>query len=763
VSELDAIEARLATLWSDPEALLRSAGWFRRAWLRLAGAGRGERFVSERLRAWAEGPPSLARWAEHRDPIVRELEENVERLERAARVDGEAPSALLTWLFDVRRWIASMDAAQAGPSRHARLAVTRGLASRALLGPIDSDDPGETLALAGVDALLAEAAQEKERLGRRRRLLEAARRVLLDAEAAAPSPAPFAARRALVAEELLQLGRIEAAGVRAEVPVSHQLVARLRHRRADAATACAAIAYLRAGVVPAAVSGLASALADVESFDGPIPDAVGAAVERGYRRAREANERALASAGAAEALALRRRRAHLAGDAHLSLLRMALGVDGVFDVGGGLERERVEEVSPIAQLVPFPTQELQLDEATGPGDVRDAIISDPRLLLHHLATRRLLVRRYVRRGLARRHRSGVRAAVRFYLLDGSTSMRGARARMRDAILVAELASLVSRLERPGARIRSLLYYRYFNSAAEVTRRVASVPEALQAIEEVLGASRTGGTDIEGALLDSLELIEQNRDDDVELSRAQIVLVTDGLAAVDPAMIRGVQERLAIPVRVSALVLGDESPALRALALEQRQAGLRVLYQHVPDARLEAWESEGQEAAWPSFRAAEVAPEDVDAALDELAAISGAARPLDLAPEALAEAYAEVGLEESALEEGTRAKLEASRRDLRSLRRRFDRLFPSLEPEIARLPDLDDVESALVIDALGVVAEVLSLSLADELTAKSDAIAIFERLLQDRGLTPARYLEVADEHPDRVGAAIEAVRSLARAG
>ena len=110
-------------------------------------------------------------------------------------------------------------------------------------------------------------------------------------------------------------------------------------------------------------------------------------------------------------------------------------------------------------------------------------------------------------------------------------MLGDRARMRDAILVAELASLVSRLERPTGRIHSLLYYRYFNAAVEPTRRVASVADALAAIESILGRARTGGTNIHQALADTLALIDEARRSDVELTRAQVVLVTDGLANV----------------------------------------------------------------------------------------------------------------------------------------------------------------------------------------------------------------------------------------
>jgi len=58
----------------------------------------------------------------------------------------------------------------------------------------------------------------------------------------------------------------------------------------------------------------------------------------------------------------------------------------------------------------------------------------------------------------------------------------------------------------------------------------------------------------------------------------------------------------------------------------------------------------------------------------------------------------------------------------------------------------------------VVCEVLALSVSDETTAMADAVAILERLLRERGLSPPRYLELARAHADRVGPVIGVVRS-----
>lgn len=767
---LTGLRPRLERLWSRPGSLREDAGPLLRGWIWLT-AREGPRLATGAMAAFRADSvgDDFARFRRHQDALLSELEINVTRLEDGARLRGDVPGEILRWLFALHRWMGAMDASARALNRHAHLALTRGLASRATLGPAALVDPGHQVALAGVDALLDEAAQETQQLARRRQLLTAARRLLLDAEATAgeatapeQGDAPFAARRAIVAQELHQLARIEAAGIDPVRDLRQQLAQRAgRGQTSETATACAAQAYLGAEGpdVSEAAAALLARLPESSTHERLLPGSVEAAIERGYRRAREANAQALETAGLSDALALRRQRQHVGEDAHLALVRMALGVDGVFDVGGGLEREQVDIEAPTTRVVPFPTPELELHPVRDARDVRDAIIEDPRLLLYHLASRRLLHRRFVHREVTRRRGRGARAAVRFYLLDGSSSMGGHRARMRDAILVAELASLVSRLERPGGRVRSLLYYRFFNSAAEITRRVASVPEALEAIEEVLGAMRTGQTDIEGALLDSIATIARNRDDDVELARAQIVLVTDGAAPLDPPLILEAQRALDVPVRVSVILLGEPSPTLRALAAEQRAAGLRVLYHHVDDAALDAWERGEAGGAWPSFAVASGGLEAPEGCLEELSR-SLAAAPDDDDPEALLAGLREVGLDEGALAEGVRARVELRRRDRAALARRFDRLFPAPPRAPESLEDPSDVELTVVLDALTVVSEVLALGPADPEARRRDAIAILERLLREREMTPTRYLALLEAHSDHLAPALLTLRAQA---
>ena len=754
---------RLALLWNAPESLHREAHWLRRAWLRLAGAGRDPEMSAAALRAFSEEGPTLERWRHQRDAVYAELGANVEVLEAVARVRGTVPAALVDWLLGVHQWALSMDHALAAPTRHARIALRRGLAGRARLGPAleGGRQAGSILALAGVDALLDEAAAETERLGRRRRLLEAARRLLLEAEAAAGDRRPFAERRGMVAGELEHLSRFEARGLRGDATLFGQL--REARRRGDtrrALAACAAIAYLRTGSqrpVSRALAALAETL-EVDEGSSALPASVAEAIGQGFERARASTEASLEAAGPSEALALRRRRTELTERARHALLRMALGVDGLFDVGGGLERDRAVQPLAAMERVRYPTRELELRRAEGPGEVADAIIEDPRLLIYHLATRRLLIRRYRQRRVRQRRRPRVRAAVRFYLLDGSSSMLGDRARMRDAILVAELASLVSRLERPSGRIHSLLYYRYFNAAVEPTRRVATVDDALAAIETVLGQARTGGTNIQDALRDTLTLIDDARRSDVELTRAQVVLVTDGLAKVEPEAIRAIQERLDAPVRVSIIVLGDDSPALRSLSALQRDAGLRVLYHHVPDEEL-ARLAEESEGGWPTDPA-RTEPRGPSGALDELEGLDEPTA-LDASAEELGDALRELGLEEAQLGEGTLAKLEAARRDRLALERRFDRLFPRSSARMGSVPDPQEVQRVALVDALSVIVEVLALGAPEPQDAMADAIALLERLLRVRGITPLEYLSIVHAHPADLGPAIDAVRELCR--
>src|SRR5262249_25491704 len=133
-------------------------------------------------------------------------------------------------------------------------------------------------------------------------------------------------------------------------------------------------------------------------------------------------------------------------------LSSALAVDGCFEVGGVLSPVRVEELLERVRVVAYPTQELMLVSALDVSDVPSAIIDDPRRILLSLAEGRLLARKFVKREMIARHTTRLIGEARIYLLDGSDSMRndgegrkmGARARMRDALLLAELATLHNR-------------------------------------------------------------------------------------------------------------------------------------------------------------------------------------------------------------------------------------------------------------------------------------------------------------------------------
>ena len=163
-----------------------------------------------------------------------------------------------------------------------------------------------------------------------------------------------------------------------------------------------------------------------------------------------------------------------------------------------------------------------------------AVIGDPRSVLLDLAAGKLLARRYVGWRPQQSGERRMRNEVRVYVVDGSSSMLGPRARMRDALLLSELTSLGARLQDAGRSGDQVLYYRYFNDKVGQTRRVATAEEAALAVDDILGNLRYGGTNIQAALLASFEQIRLAAVDDPDMARAQIVLVTDGEAPIDEA-------------------------------------------------------------------------------------------------------------------------------------------------------------------------------------------------------------------------------------
>src|SRR6185295_12722116 len=155
----------------------------------------------------------------------------------------------------------------------------------------------------------------------------------------------------------------------------------------------------------------------------------------------------------------------------------------------------------------------------------------------------------------------------------------ARSRMRDALLVNELVTLAARLQDPRRAGQPVLYYCYFNDKVGEVRRVATAAEAYQAIEDVIGTARAGGTDIQKALVTSFDHLRKARQKDPDLVRAQIVLVTDGESFIERAEVDRARAAVGeLPIGVSIIALGMQNRALRELAAAQRAQGERVFYQ-----------------------------------------------------------------------------------------------------------------------------------------------------------------------------------------
>lgn len=743
---VEELQERLDRLWREPDSM-RLESWFSRTWLRLSRRGRVIRWAA--VERFGDGPTrSRVDWREQRPAIVEELAANVQVLEDAARTHEEVDGTVLSWLHDVASWVLAMDQRARRPIFAAHYALVRGVGSRAFRRPLASL-PAHTQM--SVDVLCREAAEESELLSRREGLLRAAQRILLDAAASAgEGGCPGGEGPALgrgydaVCEELRQLQRM-AHVVDPAVSIDHQL--REAAKKGDTRVlrgASAVRAYLRAGGrADDAAMKLAARLSSSPDT-GEMSARVNDAIEVGYKEARVRLDETIAAAPPLQRFRLQAHAADLRNDAQAELLRMTLDASAGFDLGVSLEQEAREVAYDLRELVAYPTATLTLSPVDEVAGVKDAIIEDPRLLLYHLASRRLLQRRFVRSRTSRRRIGSVRASVRFYLLDGSSSMRGPRGRMRDALFVAELASLVARLERPEGRIRSLLYYRYFDSHTEVTRRVATVEEALATIRSIFAAQRTGGTDIQSALLESLSLIEEQRHNDVELSRAQIVLVTDGQADVDPELLREAQARLDVPVRVSVIALGAESPALRRFAAAQRHSGLEVVYHHVDDEGLKSKGSKEELA--PDFGLAP-ATTYVEEALEE------GGEDLEL----LVEALEELGLGEEELTPSRRRTLEIQRMERSALARSFDDLFPPVQVATEAVGFEEDALS--VLHLLSVVAEVLHCTPATGWRVQSDAVAIMRRLLREHGMSKARYLRILRDYPQQLRGALDEIRAL----
>lgn len=784
-----------------------------------------------------------------------ELEGNLDIAERAAVIDGIASHGPLAgWLTRLHEVMSRAAWSVADPHDNAKRslalapftewAVTplvvrppskgeEGSAPDAGEGSNHGDAPNEAdaasaqsprlveLELAAVDRVLDAACAETHFLGRRRRLFEAARKLLLDAAAAVPvDPNAVHLRARHIADEMVLVNRLQAAGVEPEVGLAHQALTSLgrgERQKLYATLRASALVAASAGDLPTVARSMKALSLLHRDRAGHAEDGNRSATEilgeeavhtirDAYESARrEAAFRRLAQADAVGDEPEQRDRTelwdqYLREEPVLATLSAAVSVDGCFEVGGTLSPVRVEEVSRRVRVVSHPTQDLVVVPSRDVGDLTGAVIDDPRGVILALAEGRLLARKFLHVEETRVARTRLVREARIYVLDGSDSMleggsgrrAGARARMRDAILLAELATLFRRATERTATTRTVLFYRYFTKLLGDVHRVESPKEALGAMADVVATPRHGGTDIQAALLASFEQIRQARATDPDLARAQIVLVTDGDAAVDEVAVRAAREREGdFPIGVSVIALGQENPVLRRLAAAQRARGEPTFYHFISDEDLAAV-VEGRRAAGARIHApephdgdpADAAPESFGELAGELGSlveeIDALARKRTSGAEGAAatemgtpdgSALAEVGLGGSETE-GQRAQREARERDERALATRFDAWFPPLGIAVAGAfgrsgaPDEDaawaaDVEAVLVV--LTSLADILPDLGGTALERRADAVDLLERLLPDARLSPARYRMVASARPPAIDAALSAVRASVLGG
>ena len=801
------------------QRVLRGPAAIEKQWMfRVAGrlfrlAGWRAHLHTEALTALLSQPAIEAVGITELDAALQELERNLETLERATLLHQRTPSAHALWLLRVcdvleltQRTLQAEGATRAQLIRQWQLADRSTTFAPLALRPRskatsephvareDERMPDDAaiddlrlvdLELAAIDHLIAAARVETALLGRKRRLLVAARQRLLEAAAALPlTRAGVRERQDYLAREIARADRLEAAGLEGGVSLLRQ--ARQALTRRDPQRLHAALRALERNAIgagdPALHAPLSAALARVKHATVDEDHAAHALlgdtqklVHLAIRDARRHTEELLA-----RSWNVKDRRAHesfldsLGEDSGAQILRAAMLADGLFEVGGALAPVRVLEERRVQRLVRVPTQTLELAVAEDVRDLPDSILQDPRSVLLDLAAGRLQTRRFVRDEVHHTKRTVLRGEVRVYVLDGSGSMEGPRSRVRDAILIAELSTLMGRLSDPGDT-RCTLFFRYFNEELGPVTRVGSIQEAQDAIRTVVGTPREGGTDIDLALLSSLEQIVMSRREDLDLSSAQIVLITDGEAEVDEAAILHAQGQLeGLPIGVSVIALGQENPALQALVARQRAKGEAAFYHFLDDAQLAAIVAgSGLEDPTPAgwlelehdpVKLAEALQRETAGLLDDLEHLERdrdreTLEDLELERQARRELGAHVDDDE-----GLRARFEAAQRDQMALNLRFSRWFPTpiageTEVEVVDPTIQEDREATCA--ALSSVAEVVSLLGGTPLSRQADAIELLERLLPDARLTPARYRRVLHEHPHAVASALAALHAAVR--
>lgn len=591
--------------------------------------------------------------------------------------------------------------------------------------------PPQRAELAAVERYLERAQAQGADLRKKRRDLDRAHALLLSlsAELAQDDRRRVQGLRAELADERHRLGSLEALAAPGE-SLPRAVERALADGRAEQAYR-GLLAMHRAGLASGDAALATTSRAALEQLAGGMAEPLG--VARAHDPARAICDRA--GPGALRTLLEQAQAqpdalldaAYGLSNAQRTLFDLALTAGELFDASG--EDEVLDDDAPTSEApsarrsrVPFPTASMDFTTARGIEELRDFVIGDPRLILYDLANGTQLVRaHYEEEGPAKRRAR--RSAVRVYVCDASGSMRGNRARFRDAVLIAELNNLSLRAQ--ANREVWPIYYAFFTDAAPQLSRVDTAARAQQLIAELVGQSPARGrTDITWALVSAFEAIHEARGRDPDLARATVVLVTDGEDQVDRERIDAARAPVGdLEVTLNFISLGEENPTLRSLVTAQKDRGRRAFYTHLTDEDLAA------SAAPPDAALRTLLPEfpelaltadspAVKAALDALAALARGA------PES----------------EGPPASS------------RFEAYFPSrldrAAPSAAARADLERVR-----DLLGAVTDALSLAPAEE--RPGEAVELLEHLLALYGLGLARYRAVLVLHD------AEVVRQLAR--
>lgn len=409
-------------------------------------------------------------------------------------------------------------------------------------------------------------------------------------------------------------------------------------------------------------------------------------------------------------------------------LELAAGCARFFDIEDSLSEELVEAelkaTRPVQRRVPYPTQVMTYEFTNSLDQVHNFVVSQPGSIVLDLAAGRQVLRQYLEEEPPPKPKRVMKTAVRVYVLDASGSMHGARARFRDAILIAELNAI--RVKAKQGVPFDPLYFSFFNDTPSRLARVDSGQEATRQIEALFRTSPAEGqTDITLALMSAFDSIRLAQGRDPYLARATVVLVTDGEDGVDLELIRKTRKPFeGLEFALSFISLGEENPDLKSLIIEQREEGSRAFYHHLSDQEIKLARTDF-DSAWRTLLPADVTP----------------------GPEALEQLLPHLEALE-ALASGRPVK------QPQRLDGQFDTFFPA-NPPVTKAA----LSAQRLADILDAVAEAASLASMD--SRASEAVALVTHLLSVYGVPTQKYLEAIGGDLPALMAARKRVRLICR--